>query len=111
MRRGGAATAPSRPSFSKDPLPRSTPTTSPMPVVLPFFPWSPETMSVYPWCLPVAAPQSQCTPHSTRVVVAVLGDLGRSPRMLYHAQALADSGADVDLVGYVETEIDRTIAA
>jgi beta-1,4-mannosyltransferase len=45
-----------------------------------------------------------------RVVVAVLGDLGRSPRMLYHAQALADSGADVDLVGYVETDIDRAVA-
>lgn len=46
-----------------------------------------------------------------RVVVAVLGDLGRSPRMLYHAQALADSIADVDLVGYVETEVDPAIAA
>ena len=31
--------------------------------------------------------------------------------MLYHAQALADSGADVDLVGYVETEIDPAVAA
>jgi beta-1,4-mannosyltransferase len=46
-----------------------------------------------------------------RVVVAVLGDLGRSPRMLYHAQALADSIADVDLIGYVETEVDPAVAA
>jgi beta-1,4-mannosyltransferase len=45
-----------------------------------------------------------------RVVVAVLGDLGRSPRMLYHAQALADSGADVELVGYAESDIDRAVA-
>jgi beta-1,4-mannosyltransferase len=45
-----------------------------------------------------------------RVVVVVLGDLGRSPRMLYHALALADSIADVTLVGYVETEIERAVA-
>ncbi len=30
----------------------------------------------------------------------VLGDVGRSPRMQYHALALADRCADVDLVGY-----------
>jgi beta-1,4-mannosyltransferase len=68
-------------------------------------------MSVYPRLLLVIGRQPRCTPRSTRVVVAVLGDLGRSPRMLYHAQALADSGADVELVGYVETEIDHAVAA
>src|SRR5215468_8975789 len=45
-----------------------------------------------------------------RVTVVVLGDLGRSPRMLYHARALADSGADVQLVGYEETELPPEIA-
>jgi beta-1,4-mannosyltransferase len=40
-----------------------------------------------------------------RVAVVVCGDLGRSPRMLYHAGALADSGAAVDLIGIVEHEI------
>jgi len=44
------------------------------------------------------------------VTVVVLGDLGRSPRMLYHARALADSGADVQLVGYEETELPLEIA-
>ena len=34
-----------------------------------------------------------------RAVVAVLGDIGRSPRMQYHALALAESGAEVDLIG------------
>ena len=34
-----------------------------------------------------------------RVAVVVIGDLGRSPRMLYHARALVVNGADVDLVG------------
>jgi beta-1,4-mannosyltransferase len=35
-----------------------------------------------------------------RAAVIVLGDLGRSPRMQYHALALASQGAEVDLVGY-----------
>lgn len=35
-----------------------------------------------------------------RVTVVVLGDLERSPRMVYHALAFADEGVDVDLVGY-----------
>lgn len=47
---------------------------------------------------------------SMRVTVAVLGDLGRSPRMLYHALALADSGADVDLVGYLEHALPARVA-
>lgn len=34
-----------------------------------------------------------------RTAVIVLGDLGRSPRMQYHAASLADAGHDVDLVG------------
>lgn len=35
-----------------------------------------------------------------RAIVLVLGDLGRSPRMLYHARSLAKGGLDVDLCGY-----------
>src|SRR5687768_6219662 len=34
-----------------------------------------------------------------RTAVIVLGDLGRSPRMQYHALSLAAAGAEVDLVG------------
>jgi beta-1,4-mannosyltransferase len=40
--------------------------------------------------------RSQSSPD---VAVVVLGDLGRSPRMQYHALALADAGARVDLIG------------
>ncbi|NWI63217.1 ALG1 mannosyltransferase, partial [Todus mexicanus] len=36
-----------------------------------------------------------------RVCVAVLGDLGRSPRMQYHALSLARHGRDVALLGYL----------
>ena len=35
-----------------------------------------------------------------RAAVVVVGDLGRSPRMQYHAHALAVSGVEVDFVGY-----------
>lgn len=44
-----------------------------------------------------------------RVTVVVLGDLGRSPRMLYHAAALADSDADVDLVGTLEHDLPAAV--
>jgi len=46
-----------------------------------------------------------------RVAIAVLGDLGRSPRVCNHALAAAQRGADVDLIGYRGTlcsdEIER----
>ena len=35
-----------------------------------------------------------------RVTVVVLGDIGRSPRMQYHAASLAQNGFDVDFVGF-----------
>ncbi|KAI8851514.1 hypothetical protein BC829DRAFT_386887 [Chytridium lagenaria] len=35
-----------------------------------------------------------------RVAVVVLGDIGRSPRMQYHALSLSQNGFFVDLVGY-----------
>jgi len=35
-----------------------------------------------------------------RTAVIVLGDLGRSPRMQYHAVSLADGGGEVDLIGF-----------
>jgi beta-1,4-mannosyltransferase len=41
----------------------------------------------------------------------VLGDLGRSPRMQYHALALAAAGHEVDLVGYRGTPPDPAVAA
>src|SRR5262249_36532116 len=38
--------------------------------------------------------------HRIRVSVVVMGDVGRSPRMQYHALALAASLAEVDVIGY-----------
>jgi beta-1,4-mannosyltransferase len=44
-----------------------------------------------------------------RATVLVLGDLGRSPRMLNHALALARDGAAVSLSGYQETPVDGAV--
>src|SRR3954471_16179106 len=44
-----------------------------------------------------------------RAAVVALGDLGRSARMRYHAQALAANGVDVDLVGFEGTPLPRAI--
>jgi beta-1,4-mannosyltransferase len=39
-----------------------------------------------------------------RVVICVLGDLGHSPRMCYHARSFSLKGYDVDLCGYLEEQ-------
>ena len=46
-----------------------------------------------------------------RVGVVVLGDLGRSPRMLYHVQSLLGHGFAVDLVGQAGTPLPARLAA
>lgn len=37
---------------------------------------------------------------SKRACVVVLGDIGRSPRMQYHALSLLKEGYHVDMIGY-----------
>ncbi len=46
-----------------------------------------------------------------RTAIVVLGDVARSPRMQYHALALASRGNLVDVVGYVETPLPAVLAA
>jgi beta-1,4-mannosyltransferase len=46
-----------------------------------------------------------------RTAVVVLGDLGRSPRMQYHALALAVNGSDVDLIGLEGAPLHAAITA
>lgn len=43
---------------------------------------------------------SPASKESVRVQVLVLGDIGRSPRMQYHALSIAKHGGKVDLIGY-----------
>ncbi|KAI7204779.1 glycosyltransferase family 33 protein [Hortaea werneckii] len=45
----------------------------------------------------------------TSVQVVVLGDIGRSPRMQYHALSIARHGGKVDLIGYVESDVHPDI--
>lgn len=49
-------------------------------------------------CLPTRHVPSK--DEKARVVVLVLGDIGRSPRMQYHCLSIARKGGVVDLVGY-----------
>jgi hypothetical protein len=48
-------------------------------------------------------PKKDAKPEEKRVSVQVLvlGDLGRSPRMTYHALSIAEHGGRVDLIGYL----------
>lgn len=50
--------------------------------------------------LVLAPSQRNPTDKQCSVQVVVLGDLGRSPRMQYHALSIADHGGHVHLVGY-----------
>jgi hypothetical protein len=43
-----------------------------------------------------------------RTHIVVLGDIGRSPRMQYHAISLGRLGVAVDLVGYVGMYIQES---
>ncbi|TFK30666.1 hypothetical protein FA15DRAFT_22483 [Coprinopsis marcescibilis] len=44
--------------------------------------------------------------HSLRsVAILVLGDIGRSPRMMYHAQSFAENGFMTELVGYGGSDV------
>jgi beta-1,4-mannosyltransferase len=56
-----------------------------------------------------AFPLMSAQQHRYRATVLVLGDLGRSPRMLNHALALAEDGAEVSLCGYQETPVDGAV--
>jgi hypothetical protein len=49
---------------------------------------------------PNAPSESRNPKVATSVQVLVLGDIGRSPRMQYHAISIAKNGGQVDLIGY-----------
>lgn len=48
---------------------------------------------------PLAGSNNQKKPKPT-VQILVLGDIGRSPRMQYHALSIAKHGGDVVIIGY-----------
>ncbi|OMP81598.1 Chitobiosyldiphosphodolichol beta-mannosyltransferase [Diplodia seriata] len=61
-------------------------------------------------CLVLLAPSRRSSAAST-VQVVVLGDIGRSPRMQYHAISLAKLGYKVDIIGYKESELHSFLEA
>lgn len=65
---------------------------------------------------PQEARQNESNKSKVSVQILVLGDIGRSPRMQYHALSIARRGGHVDIIGYhgqlllvftQESEIDR----
>ena len=47
-----------------------------------------------------AGSSAATSPERVSVQVLVLGDIGRSPRMQYHAISIAKNGGEVELIGY-----------
>ncbi len=52
-----------------------------------------------------AGPPAGSPDGDVSVQVLVLGDIGRSPRMTYHALSIAKHGGKVNLIGYLGTTI------
>lgn len=44
-----------------------------------------------------------------RIIIYVLGDIGHSPRMCYHALSFSERGWQVELCGYVEGKLPKSI--
>lgn len=49
----------------------------------------------------------QLTPEINEVTIIVLGDLGHSPRMSYHAQSFKNLGYHVNICGYLESSLPK----
>ncbi|KAF8857205.1 hypothetical protein BDZ45DRAFT_593031 [Acephala macrosclerotiorum] len=54
---------------------------------------------------PKATSTASATEPKISVQVLVLGDIGRSPRMQYHAASIAKHGGRVDVIGYQESTL------
>lgn len=62
------------------------------------------TLALMRFCLPVAYSDEDDSPQvPPRYQILVLGDIGRSPRMQYHAISMGKHGGPVDLIGYLGT--------
>ncbi|KAE8133707.1 glycosyl transferases group 1-domain-containing protein [Aspergillus pseudotamarii] len=55
--------------------------------------------------------QDASTDPKTTVQILVLGDIGRSPRMQYHALSIAKGGGRVEIIGYHESEVHPDISS
>ncbi|GLA27510.1 chitobiosyldiphosphodolichol beta-mannosyltransferase [Aspergillus phoenicis ATCC 13157] len=55
--------------------------------------------------------QNAANEPKTTVQILVLGDIGRSPRMQYHALSVARNGGQVDMIGYHESDVHPEISS
>jgi beta-1,4-mannosyltransferase len=55
---------------------------------------------VFVWFISIMLWRPRKRPSMRSVAVLVLGDVGRSPRMMYHAESFAKSGFETFVVGY-----------
>ncbi|PWY64437.1 beta-1,4-mannosyltransferase [Aspergillus eucalypticola CBS 122712] len=55
--------------------------------------------------------QNAANEPKTTVQILVLGDIGRSPRMQYHALSVARNGGQVDIIGYHESDVHPEISS
>lgn len=60
--------------------------------------------SIFTACLLLLPTPYRGNSKEVSVQVLVLGDIGRSPRMQYHALSIAQHGGTVQLIGYLESE-------
>lgn len=60
--------------------------------------------TIFTICLLLLPNTYQNEDQDVSVQVLVLGDIGRSPRMQYHALSIAKHGGTVQLIGYLESE-------
>jgi beta-1,4-mannosyltransferase len=61
---------------------------------------------IYTSCRLLTAHNHQQKPLLRSVAILVLGDIGRSPRMMYHAESFARSEFDTFLIGYGGAYLD-----
>ena len=79
--------------------------------------WTVILGTVLPWVaiiiliVAISAREGKPLADPKRFQVIVLGDIGRSPRMQYHALSLAKHGCTVDLIGYQESAVHSDILA
>lgn len=53
---------------------------------------------LFSWLIWILMKHPRTKPHSAAILV--LGDIGRSPRIMYHAQSLAENNFETHLIGY-----------
>lgn len=75
-------------------------------LVLPLTVWGISHMVYIRRCF-VKRKRQQLTPKINEVTIIVLGDLGHSPRMSYHAQSFKKLGYQVNICGYLESSLPK----